>query len=246
MNRNDSAERLYKAIGMIDEKFIEEAYTDMNPDKGKKNFRKIFIIAAAAAVLLCGSAIAANSIITGTIGGSSSIPTYEQIPDTDTVFKDFGFDMNIPDSFENGYEFISANKGDVADINDSGEKINKRNQLDCEYEKDGEKITLSAYNAAFAGDTEGVLAEEYKGIGLMFSSHAYKFVPGDYELTEQDKEDEASGKYIFSYGSDDIEITQFSYLSWEQNGVAYSLYAHDTELTQEEMCRMAEEVIDMQ
>ena len=42
MNRNDSAERLYRAIGMIDEKFIEEAYTDMNPDKGKKNFRKIF------------------------------------------------------------------------------------------------------------------------------------------------------------------------------------------------------------
>lgn len=246
MNRNDSAERLYKAIGMIDEKFIEEAYTDMNPDKGKKNFRKIFIIAAAAAVLICGSAIAANSIITGTIGGSSIIPTYEQIPDTDTVFRDFGFDMNIPDSFENGYEFIFANKGDVADINDSGEKINQRNQLDCQYEKDGEKITLSAYNAAFAGDAEGVPAEEYKGIELMFSSHAYKFVPGDYELTEQDKEDEASGKYIFSYGSDDIEITQFSYLSWEQNGVAYSLYAHDTDLTQEEMCRMAEKVIDMQ
>ena len=33
----------------------------------------------------------------------------------------------------------------------------------------------------------------------------YKFVPPDYEMTEQDKEDEASGKYIFSYGTDEVK-----------------------------------------
>ena len=68
-----------------------------------------------------------------------------------------------------------------------------------------------------------VVIDTYNGIDLYFSSDAYKFVPEDYEMTEQDKQDEASGKYVFSCGSKKEEVAQFKY-DWTEDGIYYSFW----------------------
>ncbi len=235
-------ERLWRAIGDIEEKYIEEADLNMK----RPRIKRTVLIAAAAAVLLCGSAVATTSIISGRIGSSSSIPFYEEIPEAETVYRDFGFETNIADGFSNGYTFKAGYKGDSSDIDAEGKKLNSFSELTVEYTNGGDRVTLNAYSAQYADDDyqSYELAGEYNGITLYKSEQMYKVVPPDYELTEQDKADEASGKYVFSYGSDEVETTEFKWVGWVQNGVAYSLSGHDIDLTADDLCAMAEEYID--
>jgi len=84
----------------------------------------------------------------------------------------------------------------------------------------------------------------YRGIDLSYVSSTNKVVPEDYKMTEQDKNDEASGKYIFSYGSDKVEISEFKHLSWTQDGISYMFTAMDSNVTQEQLVKMAHQMID--
>ena len=237
----ENNEKLYRAIGMIDDKYIEEA--DMKKHRFSK---KTVLVAAAAAVLLCGSAVATNSVISGRIGSGTNKPVYEEVVDSDTIFRDFGFSTNLVESFSNGYSFEAAYKGDTSDVDSEGNKLNSFNDLTCSYKNGDEEVSLTAEPAEYNSYDEYETAGEYNGIRLVYSEQMYKFVPGDYELTEQDKADEASGKYIFSYGTDNIEVRNFKWLGWMQDGVAYALYGHDISLTEQELIDMAEEVIDNQ
>ena len=87
------------------------------------------------------------------------------------------------------------------------------------------------------------VVDTYNGINLYYTSYANKCVPADYKLTEQDKQDEASGKYVFSYGTDKIKISQVQYLDWMQDGIHYSLLAVDSNLAMDELVKMSHQVI---
>ena len=64
------------------------------------------------------------------------------------------------------------------------------------------------------------------------------------KMTQQDKKDKSSGKYVFSYGSDKEEISQVKYLNWMQAGINYSFLAIDSDISQDELVKMAEQTID--
>lgn len=89
---------------------------------------------------------------------------------------------------------------------------------------------------------ETVIAN-YNGIDLYYVSYANKFVPADYKMTEQDKKDKLSGKYVFSYGSSKEEISQVKDLEWMQDGIYYSFLGIDSDRSQDELVKMAEQVI---
>ena len=71
-----------------------------------------------------------------------------------------------------------------------------------------------------------------------------KVVPADYQQTEQDMKDEESGKYVFSYGADEVEISQVQGVEWEQDGIYYNITAIDSPLDKQGLINMAKEVID--
>ncbi len=62
-------------------------------------------------------------------------------------------------------------------------------------------------------------------------------------MTEQDKKDKLSGKYVFSYGSSKEEIDQVKYLDWMQDGIYYSFLGINSDRSQDELVKMAEQVI---
>lgn len=234
--------KLIDAIGMIEDKYIEEA------DMAKRNikYRKLIVAAAAAAVLVCGSAVAGNIYISKREGGSSTIPVYTSVADRDRIYKDFGFYADLPESFSNGYAFEGGYKGSTRDISDEGTVVNSFSVLTCEYGNGEDTIQLGMNAEGYNEHGEENEVIEYNGYKLYYSCRMYKAVPADYVMTDQDKADEESGKYIFSYGTEDVEVTEFKYLGWDQNGTSYSLSGHDTTLTKDELVSMAEELIDMQ
>ena len=71
-------------------------------------------------------------------------------------------------------------------------------------------------------------------------------VSDDYELTEQDKKDQSSGKVVFSYddSASQIEVSQVQSVTGIRMAYGYDLLQIDGKLSARELADMAREVID--
>lgn len=228
-------------------------------EKGKMTkftFKKGLIIAAAA-VLVIGSAAVATQGTTRVISGSSrAVPTYKEIPSAEKLEKDIGITPKMLSQFSNGYTFDSATKVDnaIEDLVDGTERVvvvengkeQKFKSLSISYKSGDDKITLDAEPASFDIEKKSSDADNYNGISIRYNAFTNKFVPGNYQQTEQDIKDEADGKYVFSYGTDDIEIHEVQGVTWVQDDIKYHINAMDSPLNQQELIDMAKEIIDFE
>ena len=228
-------------------------------EKGKMKkftFKKGLIIAAAA-VLVIGSAAIATQGTTRVVTGSSwAVPTYKEIPSAEKLEKDIGITPKVLSEFSNGYTFDSATKVDnaIEDLVDGSKRVvvvengkeQKFKSLSIKYKNGDDKITLDAEPADFDIEKKASEAENYNGISIGYTAFTNKFVPGDYQQTEQDIKDEAEGKYVFSYGTDDIEIHEVQGVTWIQDGIKYHINAMDSPLNEQELIDIAKEIIDFQ
>ena len=106
----------------------------------------------------------------------------------------------------------------------------------ADYEKDGDKVMLSADTYADSHKDQGNSEiSDYNGISISYISYTNKIVPADYQQTEQDMKDEESGRYVFSYGSDKVEISQVQGVEWEQDGIYYNITAIDSTLDNKDL-----------
>lgn len=242
MNEKD----LFRAVGDISDDLIAEAG---GAGKKVRHVRVTKIIAAAAALGIFASltAWAANVILTGRSGHSRAVPDYYSVPSAETLMQDIGISLNIPSGFSNGFAFSGGHIVESEDYGEDGSVFESYKSIDCDYKKDGERLSLYA-DASIAGNQmeDDETAAVYRGSEIKYFDYMNKLVPGDYQLTEQDQEDKASGKYVFSYGSDVIEICYVQILGWEYNGLNYQLCARDSSLDKTELVQMAKEVIDAQ
>ena len=71
----------------------------------------------------------------------------------------------------------------------------------------------------------------------------FKFVPSDYEVTEEDKEFEAVPGNFISYGSEDVELIKMSTVNFVKDGISYSIMDNSSADHIEEMFEMAEELL---
>ena len=121
--------------------------------------------------------------------------------------------------------------------------------MNAEYEKDGVTLNFNAHKTytVFSdeenSDPEPDEVQEVNGVTLSFRDSHYRFVPPDYEPSDEEKKLERRGELTISEGSDEVENRQFQSVSWTQDGVEYSLYGFDTGLDSEEMLSMAAELV---
>ncbi len=210
----------------------------------KVSFKKRVIVTLAATFVLGTTAFAAGKVFS-LLSDSSNIPTYTSLPTIQQVKDDFGFNPKLMEIFNNGYIFDNGYTVNNEALDEKGNSLGKSKSLEFSYEKDNDKVMLGMENKMLGEKSEKeVLVDNYKDIELNYTSYANKCVPPDYKMTAQDKKDEASGKYVFSYGSSKIEIYQFQHLNWEQDGIYYYLMARDSDLSKDELVKMAHEVID--
>ena len=171
------------------------------------------------------AAFASRGAVNYVMGSTSTKPDYTTIPVTETLNKNVGFSPKIVDE-ENGTE-------------------EKYKSFMADYEKDGDKVMLSADTYADSHKDQGNSeVSDYNGIAIAYISYVNKVVPADYQQTEQDMKDEESGKYVFSYGAEKVEISQVQGVEWEQDGIYYNITAIDSPLDKQGLIDMAKEVID--
>lgn len=207
------------------------------------SIRKKTIITLVATMVI-GTTVFAAGKIYSISSSSSNIPTYTTIPTVEQVKNDFKFNPKLVDKFDNGYTFADGYTVNNEGADEKGNSVEKTKSLDFTYTKGNDKLYLSMENGMLgeSSNKENVV-DTCNDIDLYYTSYANKLVPADYKLTEQDKQDELSGKYVFSYGSDKVKISQVQNLDWMQDEIHYSFLAMDSNLSKDELVKMAHQVI---
>lgn len=215
--------------------------------KHKISFRKKATIALVAVMALATTAFAVGKV-TSIVGHGSSQATYTEIPTVEQVNKEFDFAPKIVDEFINGYTFDNGYTSNNEAFDEQGNSVTTAKELSFEYVNGTDNVSLimmnSADSRAMYDGTELQVVDTYSDTEIAYHSYMDKFVPVDYVMTEQDKKDEASGKYVFSVGSEEVEISKVQYADWTLDGVNYSLLAMDSQLSQNDLVEMAHQIID--
>ena|SRR3712207_1391118 len=210
----------------------------------KRSLKRGCMIALIAAMAVGTSVFAAGKIFSIRSCGSS-IPNYRTMPTLEKVQKDVGFEPKLIKKFTNGYEFVKGGivKNEGFDV--KGNSVGKTKSIDFNYNKENDNVVLSMEGVTLDKESsKSKIVDKYNNIDLRYNAYLDKVVPGDYKQTEQDKKDEAAGKYVFSYGADKVSISKVQYLSWTEKGIHYSLLAMDSKLSQDDLVKMAKEIID--
>lgn len=222
----------------------------------RKHFSmKKVIISVAAACLVIGTVCIAGSGIKYYMGGSSVYPDYTEFSDLAKAEETVGYDVKAVENFDNGFRFQSITIGDTSLVDESGKEQESQKELQLRYEKDGEEITLFMRRlyqeeAGRLDETEKERLERCEqvlqagAVQAGFLRLINKFVPVDYELTEEDEKNMENPNFNLAYGSSEVEENIGYSTSWIDNGVLYDLYGTDLSITGDEMLEMAKEIIE--
>ena len=150
------------------------------------------------------------------------------------------------ENFSNGYSFEEMQVGDTHAVDENWETVYTFPELAVNYGKDGvSDISLYVDMRPEKGEQakEPDMTDQCGDIALRYDVYTYKFVPVGYELTEEDLANLERDDYEISEGSDEVEYSQITHVTWEKDGVYYDLLGSDTALSGEEMFAMAKELI---
>ena len=201
-------------------------------------------VAAVAAIAVTGAFAA------GGMGGIFSEGWSDQrldLSSTQAHLADAGVLLTLPDKIGE-YTFSYGSDVDTTAQNDMGE-TEKVSEVDATYTKDGAKLNLSAHKS-YTVFTEDEMENpvpattaEVNGVTLTYRDAHYRFVPADYEESDEEKQQEKNGELVISYGSDEVEDKMFQSVLWEQDGVTYLISGYDTGLDAQTMFDMAAELV---
>lgn len=206
--------------------------------------KKLIPLLIAATLAIGATVFAATGTISSWIGESSSRPDYRSLPTETQVKKDIGYEAVLIDTFKNGYQFKDGNivKNRLQDENKN--VVEKFRSVSFTYEKDKDEVIFSQEKFNSEIEESGKHIATVDGTNVYYTHYTNKTVPADYKMTEKDKEAEASGKLVFSYGSSKVEkIQEIQSITWEKDGVQYQLMQIDGQLSSGELLDMAKEVI---
>lgn len=207
-----------------------------------RNKKRMAAVVIAAAVV-CGSAFAFGSTaVSSILSGSSSVPDYTALPTAQQCEKDAGYAPTLIDSFDNDYTFTDGTVFNSSMKNEEGQNIESYKGFFFEYANGDETMTLTQKRYFSETEDGGTCIAQDNDVSYYETDQTYKFVPADYELTEQDKQDEASGRVVFSCGSDEVETHQIHSLTWEIGNMHYCLMQQDGSLTGDQLLDMARQI----
>lgn len=235
------------ADALAKERIRTEVYRKIKEVNGmkQKNMKKIVLVAAAICIF--------GSITAFALGKAVTVSSHSNHNEEVTVFeeakamqRDLDREVKVVEEFSNGYRFRSAVPRYEESHDKNGKSIEKETAMSFFYEKEGmEGITLFASRITLgeSGTPDAVLVLE-DGTELHFSELVNKFVPPDYEITEEEKKLQEEGKLNVAYGSSEVEIKNSESVYWQQNGITYCLFMFGDDLSADEMLAMAKELAE--
>lgn len=217
----------------------------------KWNIKKVAVAALGVCLLTGGVCYAAEQMAQYYVSSSAPSDYQTDFSAVDSCAKEAGLDVNALETFANGYTFAEVGVDNTAAIGEEDQKLYEFSELVLRYEKEGlPSISIFAEDAAYYGDTdEGLIYDavrECDGVEIKCYTVTNKFVPIDYELTDEDNANMENPNYNLAFGSSEVEIKQLMSVTWEKDGVHYHLFGFDLPLSAEEMLDMAEEMLRAQ
>ena len=215
-------------------------------EKGEFKMKKRFVLVAAAALVLSVGVFAAGKI-TGTLASSTSFYNYTKYTDMAKAEKKAGFEAYAPESLGE-YKFDGIRMVDMADMDDTGEKLNKRKAIDVNYKNDaGDIVSLSIdkypENSIATSDQPYQEMRDLKGVQVYYWRLESVFLPDEKDATEKELErSEKDPFFNLAIGSDKREEEASKHLIFDYKGVQYELMAGD-DMDVNEFYKMAEEII---
>ncbi len=225
---------------------VQQEHREEQSMKKTKYVRRVFVIAA---IMICATA---SVFGLGKAAGyiSRGVHVGNKIPTDAELMKDLGAVPTFLEKFSNGYEFQEYGKGTTDLVDESGNAIKTAKQITLDYQdtKNGRNPISFMITQVFEQEDEkretGITQVDLGSIEGNLYEMEYKFVPPNYELTEEDERKNEAGELEISYGSDTVIQKHMTSVSWKKDGLEYSLlYGGQGEVCAEELIEMAKQVI---
>lgn len=190
------------------------------------------------------------------ISSSSRAEQSNSFPSGVEVYNQVGYNPKYVEVFLNEFKFESWNVLDTKGLDIDGNSVIELKDFKMYYERENKnekeefltlstsKVSESVFNQSIQYKSKFNDKIEYNTLTLHYSEMPYKFVPDDYELTQQDKKDMEDGVLEISYGTDKIENNLMQNITWYQDGIQYNISGNDVNLTENKFVEMAKTVIN--
>lgn len=227
---------LNRALNYVDDAYLMEADTpykvieteskEIKPMKTQKRAFRILLAAALIGVLSI-TAYAAEMLPIHKLE-SGKTKHYESYSDVDRAIAQVGLEVSVPEEFENGFRFQGVDVGQTIGKDARDEKVLTYRQLSVSYENpQGQELTLLIRaDMKEVSETESIpsISRTVDTIAARYYLDHYKFVPGDYKLSEAEEEwAKQPNNYVTYDGSDTVQERDVAFLCWTEDGICYSL-----------------------
>lgn len=245
----DNSSQIYAPSSLKDkiDRQLDHGIMEETNHMKRWNWKKGILLIAGCCFLLSMGVFAAGQV-TGYVTSLKPDKNYSAYSEVDQAAKDAGFDFKSVESFSNGYHFVRMSVSTTDKTDEDFNRVGSFQEWSAEYANDaGDSISLYAYQTQPETNKEGRIANattEVNGIEVNYYIDHYKFVPADYELTEEDKANEAKENYYISYGTDEVEENDYVNVDWEENGISYYFQGMESPLTSDALFEMVKEVIE--
>lgn len=230
-----------------DERINQRIRQELEGKNMKKfNMKKVVICVVACCLLLGTVSIASSGIISYTSVHSLAFGERD-FSKLEKMETEAGFSVKALELFQNGYQFSDMSIDHNADHDENGNVIGQYKGIDFTYKKQGEDTlyinTQQAETAHEEMKRESNVVQVMEDIEVKYYLDTYKWVPSDYELTEEDKKNMEKDNYFISMGASKISENQVSGVSWVQDGIYYHIGNVYGKTEPEILFHMAEELI---
>ena len=213
-----------------------------------RKFSKI-AIAIVACLMFTGTAYAAG-LLNGVIKTSHAAYDYVSYDELPQAEKQAGLQVQAPKELPGGFTFSGIHLTAIADTDENGNEMHKRNGLDLTYtDAGGHKLFLStepAVGAGQAGDNEDFYQEkkEVGGCTLYYSKSELLYLPPkEHPTAEEEKRAQEDPSFSINYGTDKRQTVFASDVWFTSEGVRYSLLDMEQELSAKQMFSLAEKIV---
>ena len=203
-------------------------------------YKKIIPLVAVLIIFFMGSTAFSRYMNPGSVSMKDKV--YTSLPTEQEFADDVGYAPVLIQEFKNGYRYMTGYVvNNEYSAKDSSMVEEFKSSL-FEYEKDGDVVYFSQDRAEFSTN-RGAIVDSFTGVELYYKSYMNKIVPENYQMTEAEKEAEAKGDLVFTWGNDSVQTMEVTCLMWIKEDIQYSLTQIDGLLDAEDMCEMAKEAI---
>lgn len=209
-----------------------------------KNWKKVIV--AVAAICIMGSitavALTRPKYVSSHSSHDEEVYSYEEAKNMQA-----GYDKAVKsvEKFSNGYEFEVAVPRYESSHDENHEVMESWTTMNFTYARGDEPtVSLSASRVLWHSENADAVLTLEDGTELQYSRLENKFVPPDYEPTEEEEKLVEEGKLNIGYGSSEIQVMTSVSVRWVQDEVGYCLFSFNDSLSAEEMFQMAKEVAE--